>query len=74
MSRLVQELPQIISWIWILNTVDCRGGKSSAKVRRRCVFCPVKNIILFHMFWGFQLSESSKKVVSQASISCEDLS
>lgn len=57
MSRLAQELPQIVSWIWTLNTVDCLGGKSSAKVMRECVFSLVKHTILFHMFWGFWLSE-----------------
>lgn len=45
MSRLVQELPQIISWIWALNTGACLGGKSSAKTMRRCIFSPVNNII-----------------------------
>lgn len=37
MSRLVQELPQIPSRMWSLNTGDCLGGKSSAKVMKRCV-------------------------------------
>lgn len=53
MYRLVQELPQIVFWIWALNTVGCLGGKSSAKVMRKCVFSLVKHIIFFHMFWGF---------------------
>lgn len=35
MSRLVQELPQTPSRMWPLNTGDCLGGKSSAKVMKR---------------------------------------
>lgn len=57
MSRLAQELPQIVSRIWALNIVDCLGGKSSANVMRKCVFSLVKHTILVHMFWGFWLSE-----------------
>lgn len=35
MSRLAQELPQTPYRIWPLNTGDCLGGKSLAKVMKR---------------------------------------
>jgi len=73
MSRLVQELPQIISLIWTLNTVDCLGGKSSAKVMR-CVFSPV--LFSSTCSGAFSCQKVEKKVAfaTWASISCEDVS
>lgn len=73
MSRLVQELPQIISWIWALNTGACLGGKCSAKTMRRCMFSPVNNIIP-HILRLSAVQQLEKKVPSQASISCKDVS
>lgn len=45
MSRLVRELPHTVSWIWLLNSVDCHGGKTLATVMRTCL-----------LFWEKMLS------------------
>lgn len=60
MPRLERELLHTISRIWTPNIGDCHGGKFSGKMMRICALFPVQNII-FHMFQGFQLSDSGER-------------